>query len=127
MTSDHVYEVGEFVWAKIGKYPWWPSIVVSPEDVTEDVRKAKKKNTTLVRFFADTQFGWMARKEIRPFRGENFKKWSKTKNSDVRKALEEAFKVEKESGFIPEEEGEKEDEKKNEKEDKDDASKGTKE
>ena len=59
------YEEGDLVWAKIGRYPWWPSvlyfnfdhlkIVVPESEVAPDVLKAKRKNSTLVRFFADTQ------------------------------------------------------------------------
>jgi len=103
--STNEFEVGELVWTKMSRYPWWPAIVVSEDDVSDEVRNAKKKNCTLIRFFADTQFGWMnSKNELIPFRDPKFKEFSKSKNQTVKKALEEALLVEKESGIAPQDE-----------------------
>jgi len=84
-------EPGTLVWSKIKGFPYWPSVICSPEDVPESVLKAKKKNAIVVRFVVDHNYGWIDQKEILPFRGAHFEKLSghKRVNGDpIKEAIE---------------------------------------
>ncbi len=51
-----VWKYGRIVWAKIGKYGYWPAMVVTPDSymwLKKDHSKRRPKDTVTVHFFAD--------------------------------------------------------------------------
>lgn len=51
-----VWKYGRIVWAKIGKYGYWPAMVVTPDSylwLKKDHSKRRPRNTVTVHFFAD--------------------------------------------------------------------------
>lgn len=86
----HEFSVGDFVWAKIKSYPWWPGQIYSPSDASTTAAKYKRRNRLLVACFGDKTFAWCYPFQLKPFQ-ENFDQLVKESNSkSFSLAVEEA-------------------------------------
>ncbi|XP_078496004.1 uncharacterized protein LOC100180692 isoform X2 [Ciona intestinalis] len=66
-------KIGDFVWAKMTGYPYWPGKIVEPD---KDVKKPNKKSEMLfVRFYGTGDFAWTKVDMIHKFE-ENREKYS---------------------------------------------------
>jgi hypothetical protein len=95
MSKRIKFDVGTVVWAKMKSYPHWPAVIYSPEEVSDEVRKAKRKHTVLVKFFgeAENPFGWIEEKRtyLIPFKCDQYSEFSSQKKIKAA-ALKEAEK-----------------------------------
>ncbi|KAG1346441.1 putative Histone-lysine N-methyltransferase ATX4 [Cocos nucifera] len=105
------FVLGDIVWAKLGKkYPAWPAIVVNPmQQSPEAVPQSSIPGAVCVMFFGysgngnDREYAWVKEGMIFPFldyvdRFQGQTKLHKSKPSDFRLAIEEAFIAE--YGFL---------------------------
>ncbi|XP_076900747.1 PWWP domain-containing protein 1-like [Bidens hawaiensis] len=72
MVIDHVFQVGDMVWAKMKSQPWWPAHVYPEDFATPMLRRSKPKQEEpllLVALFggASTSFGWFHSSDLVPF------------------------------------------------------------
>ncbi|XP_076810641.1 uncharacterized protein LOC143453254 isoform X2 [Clavelina lepadiformis] len=116
MTS---FEVGDFVWAKMTGYPYWPAKVVEPD---KDVKKPSKKvEMYFIRFYGTGDFAWTKADLIHKY-DENKEKYSLgSKRSgflDAVKSIEHA--VERREKGLPDTSDEEEEESEPESEGSDD-------
>jgi len=104
-ASSPVFPTGEIVWAKMKGFSIWPAKVVDEVDASEEVRSAKKKDTTLVRFYGDGNFAWMKSRDLFVFRGVEYVRAKKLKTKGVQAAIAEAIKEDTEAHngteFVP--------------------------
>ncbi|KAL8545817.1 hypothetical protein ACS0TY_005803 [Phlomoides rotata] len=95
--SENVFQVGDFVWAKIRSHPWWPGQVYDSKDASEFAMKRKQEGRLLVAFFGDGTCSWCLPSQLIPF-VENFSEMSKDSSSKsflnaVEKALDEVGRL----------------------------------
>ena len=69
--ATRVFSVGEVVWAKHRRWPFWPSIVIRFEDVPQATRskleKGRRPDLTLVEFFHTWDCAWIKTESISLF------------------------------------------------------------
>jgi len=82
LKAGNSYNVGDKVWVKMGKYPWWPAQIVEIYSELE----------YLVLFYCDYRFAMLGTKSMRKFHMERFvgqeKKYENLENT---MAIEEAM------------------------------------
>lgn len=71
LGEGNEFSVGDFVWAKIKSYPWWPGQIYSPSDASATAAKYKRRDRLLVACFGDKTFAWCYPFQLKPFQ-ENF-------------------------------------------------------
>lgn len=88
--------LGQVVWVKTGKYPWWPSYIADPTKVLPAVLKHRRDGHFVFKYLGHTDLGWAPNKtqNVRVFRHADFD--AMAKNKQIRKALEEAQQIEEE-------------------------------
>ncbi|KAI1286772.1 putative oxidoreductase GLYR1 -like protein [Halotydeus destructor] len=68
-TTNHKFETGDLVWAKMKGFPHWPARLVDP--LTTNLRKPpgnyKNKPTHCVFFFGSNNFAWIPEDAIKPY------------------------------------------------------------
>ncbi|XP_026441028.1 histone-lysine N-methyltransferase ATX5-like [Papaver somniferum] len=101
--GDSEFVTGDVVWAKSGKYPAWPAIVIDPAlQAPIKVLSMYVHGTTCVMFFGysgngrDREYAWVKRLMLFPFieyvdRFQGQTQLHKSKPTDLRNAIEEAF------------------------------------
>lgn len=56
---------GEVVWAKIGAYRWWPSLVVPPNNIPVNLMDMPcQRGDFVVRFFGSNDYSWVSRGRV---------------------------------------------------------------
>jgi len=69
-SSENWPHVNSVVWAKMKGYPWWPAVVLPESEEGEWARGHGSAYRCV--FFQDNQsFGWIVKKNLRPFSLEN--------------------------------------------------------
>ncbi|KAJ0811751.1 putative PWWP domain-containing protein [Helianthus annuus] len=90
MTMENRFNAGDLVWAKVHRYPWWPSIIYHEALSSTKIRTSKKEGCMLVSFYGDNTYEWLDPKNLIPFEA-NFNLYSKRRHSDsFVKAVNEA-------------------------------------
>ncbi|KAI3728213.1 hypothetical protein L6452_16845 [Arctium lappa] len=64
---ENQFNVGDLVWAKVGRHPWWPSIIYNEALTSAGARQAKKKGCVLISFFGDNSYKWIDPKKLFDF------------------------------------------------------------
>lgn len=56
---------GEMVWAKFNNYRWWPSIILPPTEIPQNIlKKPHNPNDFVVRFFGTHDHAWISRRRV---------------------------------------------------------------
>ncbi|KAH8417482.1 hypothetical protein KR222_000779, partial [Zaprionus bogoriensis] len=56
---------GEIVWAKFTNFRWWPSIILPPTEIPNNIlKKPHGPNDFVVRFFGTNDHGWISRRRV---------------------------------------------------------------
>lgn len=81
----------EVVWAKSGSFPWWPSYIFDPKQLSqseEGYAKAQKLigKQYVVLFYVDRTLGFVGPKDIKPFNEQTIETYSGQKISKKYKA-----------------------------------------
>lgn len=81
----------EVVWAKSGSFPWWPSYIFDPQQLSQSEQGYEKAQRLIgkqyvVLFFADRTLGFISPKDIKPFNEQTIKTYSGQKISNKYKA-----------------------------------------
>ncbi|XP_076952861.1 PWWP domain-containing protein 1-like [Bidens hawaiensis] len=90
VSSDHVFQVGDMVWAKMKSQPWWPARVYPEDFATPMVRRSKREGLLLVALFGATSFGWFGSSELIPFDSNYAEMSVQTTSKAFVKAVEDA-------------------------------------
>jgi hypothetical protein len=82
----------EIVWAKSGSFPWWPSYVIDPAQLSpaeEGYDKAHKRigKQYVVLFYADRTLGFISPKDMKPFNDETVAIYRKQKVPNKYKSI----------------------------------------
>lgn len=64
---ENQFNVGDLVWAKVDRHPWWPSIIYHEALTSDEARQAKKEGCVLVSFFGDNSYLWLDPKKLLHF------------------------------------------------------------
>nr|CAH7742219.1 unnamed protein product [Callosobruchus chinensis] len=62
--------IGEFVWAKVKGYSYWPALVLSPgpiADIPEKPVSSSGENYFWIYFFGTCDYAWVSEKHVKPF------------------------------------------------------------
>eukprot|EP01096_Ripella_sp_DP13-Kostka_P000766 TRINITY_DN1087_c2_g1_i1.p1 TRINITY_DN1087_c2_g1~~TRINITY_DN1087_c2_g1_i1.p1 ORF type:complete len:934 (+),score=413.34 TRINITY_DN1087_c2_g1_i1:231-3032(+) len=86
------FSINDMVWAKVRGHPWWPAKMADPKVAPLAVRREMKPNMLLVKFYGQTNYGW-----IRPDYIKGFKEHQDEfgKKPSILEALKQALKDEK--------------------------------
>lgn len=81
----------EVVWAKSGSFPWWPSYIFDPKELSQSEQGYEKAQRLIgkqyvVLFFADRTLGFISPKDIKPFNDQTIQTYSGQKISNKYKA-----------------------------------------
>ncbi|KAJ3014630.1 hypothetical protein HKX48_005029 [Thoreauomyces humboldtii] len=87
--SHDAFPPGTFVWSKLRSYPWWPSRVMTEDDLSPVVMFEKKANYVPVMFCQSHDYGWFAPDQLKPYQ-ENRAVYGKGKAKKLRDAMNEA-------------------------------------
>lgn len=109
MVAKKDFEIGDLVWAKMKRYPFWPAKIVIPpagkEKVIYTPKGLKKKSSTprkaqhYVFFFGSKNHAWILDENIVPHSEEMLNKVAKKKPASYIKAIDEI--VEASSSITP--------------------------
>ena len=83
---------GTVVWARLGKFPSWPSLVLdlASPSVDAETKKAGKPQQVLVRFFATHDFAWITPGQLADFGAKKAEMKTKSRAKNFLLAIEEA-------------------------------------
>lgn len=84
----------EIVWVKMGKYRWWPAVILFPNEIPENVNNLPHtQGEFVVKFFGTHDHHWVSRGRVFLFQEDDEEQMGKSKKKmDVifRKAVDEA-------------------------------------
>lgn len=93
--------VGRVVWAKLGRFPWWPAQVIDSSLADKLLKKDRSSETDiLVRFFGTYDYAWIDSAHCLSDIETKFQERSKQRKRSFQKAVEEALECKK-SGVLP--------------------------
>lgn len=91
--ADHVFQVGDLVWAKMKSHPpWWPGHVYPEDSATPMLRRSKREEALLLvaLFGASTSFAWFHSSDLVPFDSNYAQMSAQTNSKAFLKALEDS-------------------------------------
>lgn len=85
---------GEIVWVKFAAYRWWPSIIIPPIGVPDNMKKRKRKRGDVcVKFFGTNQYAWIGRGRIYLYQEEDYEPNKTDRDVSYQKSMVEAFEM----------------------------------
>lgn len=82
---------GEIVWVKYASFRYWPSIILPPIGIPDNMKNHKRfHGDVCVKFFGSNDFGWVGRGKIYIYEKDDYKPEKKDRDVSFQKSLEEA-------------------------------------
>lgn len=82
---------GEIVWVKYASFRYWPSIILPPIGIPDNMRNKKRLHGDVcVKFFGTNDYGWSGRGRIYIYEEDDYKTEKIDRDVSFQKSLEEA-------------------------------------
>lgn len=85
---------GEIVWAKFAAFRFWPSIIIPPIGIPDNIRTHKRfRGDVCIKYFGTNQYGWIGRGRIYLYQEDDYDELKKDKDVSYQKSMEEAYEM----------------------------------